>query len=125
MTRVRVAHFVTMTSMALVHTPVAAQVLARGNGVDVSILRIVISLLFCIALAAGAIFALRLKLPAGALFKRVGANRLTLVDQISLGPQRGVYLIELDGKEYLALFSQQGASLTPTDGPPITAAQEA
>jgi flagellar biogenesis protein FliO len=73
--------------------------------------------LFCIALAAGAIFALRRKLPTGTLFKRVGADRLKLVDQILLGPQRGVYLIELDGKEYLALFSQQGASLTPTDGP--------
>lgn len=117
MTRFRFAYIVFTLPMALAHTPVAAQQLAQGDGVDVSIWRVVISLLFCIALAAGAIFALRRKLPTSTLFKRVGINRLKLVDQISLGPQRGVYLIELDGREYLVLFSQQGASLTPTDGP--------
>ena len=93
----------------------AAQQLAQGDGIDVSIGRVVISLLFCIALAAGGIFALRRKLPASTMFKRLETGRLKLVDQILLGPQRGVYLIALDGKEYLALFSQQGVSLTPTD----------
>ena len=33
--------------------------------------------------------------------------------------------VTVDGKEYLALFSQQGASLTATDGPPTTAVQDA
>jgi flagellar biogenesis protein FliO len=112
----RLVHVITTLPMTLVHMPAAAQVLAQGNGVDVSIWRVVISLLFCLGLAAGAIFAVRRKFPASTLFNRVGSGRLKLVDQISLGPQRGVYLIKLDDREYLALFSQQGASLVPTDG---------
>lgn len=100
---------------------VLAQKLAQGDGVEVSIWRVVISLLFCFALAAGAIFALRRKLPKSRLFNRSETVRLKLVEHISLGPQRGVYLIELDDKEYLALFSQQSATLTPTNAPPSIA----
>ena len=119
--RARAFPVVAMLPAILVHTPLAAQQLAQGGGVEISVWRVVVSFLFCIALATGAIFALRRKLPTSTLFKRVGADRLKLVEQISLGPQRGIYLIELDGKEYLALFSQQGASLTPTGEVPTAA----
>jgi flagellar biogenesis protein FliO len=110
--------FVRPVSLAVVilavgaHMPAFARPLAQGNGIEISVWRVVVSLLFCIALAAGAIFALRRKLPQNSLFKRTGSERLKLVEQISLGPQRGVYLIELDKKEYLALLTQQGGSLT-------------
>jgi flagellar biogenesis protein FliO len=117
--RIRAIHSVAILSALLAHAPIQAQQLAQGGGVEISVWRVVFSFLFCITLAAGAIFALRRKLPTSTLFKRVGADRLKLVEQISLGPQRGIYLIELDGKEYLALFSQQGASLTPTGGAPV------
>jgi flagellar biogenesis protein FliO len=123
MMRVRLAHTFAVLVVALAHTPAAAQTLAKGDGVDVSIWRVIISLLLCFALAAGAIFALRHKFPATALLKRVRGERLKLVDQISLGPQRGIYLIELDGKEYLALFSQQCVSLTITDGSPVVTSE--
>jgi flagellar biogenesis protein FliO len=123
--RVRTKHIFAILPALLAHAPAQAQQLAQGGGIEISVWRVVFTFLFCIALAAGAIFALRRKLPTSTLFKRVGADRLKLVEQISLGPQRGIYLIELDGKEFLVLFSQQGASLTPTGGPPIVTGDDA
>jgi flagellar biogenesis protein FliO len=106
------------------HAPASAQQLAQGDGVEISVWRVIVSLLFCIALAAGAIFALRRKLPHNSLFKRTDAQRLKLVEQISLGPQRGVYLIDLDGEEYLALLTQQGVSLTALGTAPKPPAED-
>jgi flagellar biogenesis protein FliO len=105
-------------------TGTAAAPLAQGAGVDVSIWRVVISLLFCLALAAGAIFALRHRLPftrgAGALWRTPENRRLQIVEQLVIGQQKSICLIVIDGNEYLAAFAPNAVSLTPiasnTDG---------
>jgi flagellar biogenesis protein FliO len=105
-------------ALVLLHSAARAQQLGHGQGVEVSVWRVVGSLAFCLVLAAGAVFALRHKLPEGRWLKKANAGRLKLKEHLPLGQQRGLYLIEVDGREYLALFSQQGVSLSIIDGRP-------
>ncbi len=97
--------------------PALAQVIGQGGGVDVSIWRVVLSLMFCLALGAGAVLLLRRHFAPGQSGLRRGTaeRRIKLVDQQFLGQQRSICLVEIDGKPFAALFSPQAASLLPLD----------
>jgi flagellar biogenesis protein FliO len=98
---------------ALVKNTPRPKIFPIENDAGPSIWRIISSLIFCLLLGAGVIFALRRKLPFANLYNKPGDQRLRLLEQLSLTPQRSVYLISLDEEEYLLVFSHQGTSILP------------
>jgi hypothetical protein len=102
--------------------PALAQTLGQGGGVEVSLWRVLLSLFFCVGLGAAAVYLLRKQMMQGRLelpWKRLGfaqpevQRRIRVADQQFLGPQRSIYLIEIDGEPYAALFAPQAATLIP------------
>ena len=91
-----------------------AAALASGGGVEVSAWRVIGALIFCLALAAGGLFALRKRLPsANVFFGMRGGGRFELVEHLPLGPQRSLYLIRIDGREFIAVASAERLELVP------------
>ena len=99
--------------LALTEAAAHAQAIGQNAATSISPWRVVASLMLCLALGAAAIFALR---------RRYGLNRLPLlggevlrrikvVEQQTLGPQRSLCLVEIDGRAYAALFAPQTATL--------------
>ncbi|MBU6267851.1 MAG: flagellar biosynthetic protein FliO, partial [Sphingomonadales bacterium] len=84
--------------------PAQAQALAQGDGGSaVSAWRVVLALLFVLALGVAAIFAMRRRFGALPLASAPG-KRIRVIEQQYLGPQRALYLVEIDGLAYAALF---------------------
>lgn len=108
--------------------PALAQTIGQGSGVDVSIWRVLLSLLFCLALGACAIFLLRGRFGSGRtrLLGSNGSRRIKLAEQQFLGPQRYICLIEIDGRPYAALFAPQAATLVPllAPGQPVASPED-
>ncbi|MFC4291076.1 hypothetical protein ACFOWX_01465 [Sphingorhabdus arenilitoris] len=91
-----------------------AQQLGQRGDTDISLLRVFGSLVFCLLLAIAIIFLIKKKYPAinfRSFYDKQNSSRLILVDQISLAPQRSIYLIALDGQEYLTVFSGSSATI--------------
>jgi Flagellar biosynthesis protein, FliO len=103
-----------------------AQTLAQGSGgIDISPWRVIASLVLCLALGGGAIYALRRRFGILPLASATGPStkRIRLVEQQYLGPQRSICLIEIDGQTYAALFAPQATALMPLAGNEQGAAQ--
>jgi flagellar biogenesis protein FliO len=91
--------------------------LEQVGGYDVSILRVILSLFFCLLLAVGGIFALRhhlqFKNRTGILWRAPELRRLEIVEQLTIGPQKSICLLTIDGNDYVVVFSVNAVSLTP------------
>ena len=96
-------------------------VLATGSGPDVAIWRVMLSLLFCLALAGAAVWLLRQRMGGNLpnLFQRSAQARLRLVERISLGQQANAALVELDGRELLIVSSPNAVTVVPVDQKPV------
>ena len=107
-----------LASAAATPTPV----LATGSGPDVAIWRVMLSLLFCLALAGAAIWLLRQRMGGNLanLFQRPVQARLRLVERISLGQQTSAALVELDGRELLIVSAPNAVTVMPVDQRPVS-----
>ncbi|NJM51320.1 MAG: hypothetical protein HC843_11010 [Sphingomonadales bacterium] len=119
----------TLFIMALGCWPVAAmaQQLGQGQDVGISIWRVLGSLFFCLLLSAAAIFLIKRKYPSlnfGALQGKNTQSRIHLIDQLSLSPQRAIYLVEIDGRNYAVAFSASSAHILPVEAKPEPAMSE-
>ncbi|MFA7603936.1 MAG: flagellar biosynthetic protein FliO [Novosphingobium sp.] len=90
-----------------------AQDIGQNHGSLISPWRIIASLAFCLVLGGAAIFMLRRysRWGNGAPSRANPIQRLRVVEQRHLGPQRSICLIEIDGHGYAAIFAAQAVSL--------------
>ena len=111
----------TLPLLQLLASAVPTPVLATGSGPDVAIWRVMLSLLFCLALAGAAIWLLRQRMGGNLpnLFQRPVQARLRLVERISLGQQVNAALVELDGRELLIVSSPNAVTVVPVDQKPV------
>ena len=103
--------------------PALGQRLGQAQGSDVPIWRVVIALLFCLALAAGAAFLLRRRLGGGPLRTIRRERRLRLIESIRIGRDAPLSIASCDGTEMLIASCPQGTTivrpeLTPPPAPP-------
>jgi flagellar biogenesis protein FliO len=112
--------------MLFAAAPAASQRLGQGAGTDISIWRVILALLFCLALGGAAIFVLRRRF-RGVRPRSFGRERrLQLVENIRLSHQVDLCIVSRDGHEYLIAASPQGVTLVdrgPFDSAPHPAAE--
>jgi flagellar biogenesis protein FliO len=96
--------------------PATAQRLGQGAGADISIWRVLLALLFCLALGAAAIFLLRRRYRGARPLAFGRERRLQLVENIRLSHQVDLCIVSRDGREYLIATSPQGVTVVD-DGP--------
>jgi flagellar biogenesis protein FliO len=99
-------------------TPLSAQTLGQGGGAEVSLWRVFGALIFCLALAAGAAFALRARLRGSLPSVKGAGRRLRLVESLRLSHQVDLCLVEIDGKEIVVAATPHGANLLERSGGP-------
>ncbi|MFT4025392.1 MAG: flagellar biosynthetic protein FliO [Novosphingobium sp.] len=88
-----------------------------GDGFTVSPWRVVAALTLCLALGAAAILVLRKHHALGSALPRgPGERRMRVIEQQSLGPQRSLALVEIDGQSYAALVAPGAAALVLLGG---------
>lgn len=98
-------------AMAFAAVPAVAQRLGQGTGTDISIWRVILAMLFCLALGGAAIFVLRRRF-RGVRPRAFGRDRrLHLVENIRLSHQVDLCIVSRDGHEYLIVASPQGVTL--------------
>lgn len=95
--------------------------LGGGGGIDVSLGRIVISLVICIIIAALAILLIRQRsgqMDLAAIFSKIEprAREIQVVETRRLNPQADICLVRQGGREYL-LVLQQGNVAVLRDEP--------
>lgn len=91
--------------------PALAQTLGQGADTDISVWRIVASLILCGLLAVGGAFVLKARggsfpafsWPAGK------SRRLRLVESLKLAPNAAISIVECDGRELLVSVSAEGS----------------
>lgn len=98
--------------------PGAAQQLGQGGGAEISYWRVFFALLFCLALAAGVIFAMRHRLRGGrpAIADRFrwskwldqGERQIELIETLRLSHQTDICLVTVRGEEMLIAVSAAG-----------------
>ena len=99
--------------LLLLFQPAAAQTLGQGSDVEISVWRIVATLVLCTMLAVGGAFLLKARqgsLPLGSFLPKQN-RRLRLVESLRLGPQADLCIVECDGRELLIAASAQGTRL--------------
>jgi flagellar biogenesis protein FliO len=84
---------------------------AVGADAGISVWRVVATLIFCLLLGLGAIFALRSRLSIFTVTSLGKTKRLLLTEQIALGPHRSACIIAVDGAEYLAVLSPSAVQI--------------
>jgi flagellar biogenesis protein FliO len=90
-----------------------AQRLGGAADTDISMVRIFLTLFFCLIVAAFAVFLIRQRyggrMPA--MFTRIGSTtaRLRLIESRRIAPQSDLCLIECDDREFLLLISPGNA----------------
>ena len=96
--------------------------LASGGGPDISVWRIVLALLLCLALAGTAAWLLRRRMGGGlpVFLRRPDQARLRMVERIALGAQASVALIEIDGRELLVVSAPNAVTVVPVELMPVT-----
>lgn len=105
--------------MVLTATPAAAQRLGQAAGTDISIWRVILALLFCLALGGAAIFVLRRRFRGVRPLAFGRDRRLQLIENIRLSHQVDLCIVSRDGHEYLIAASPQGVTLVDK-GPFVT-----
>lgn len=109
--------------------PVAAAVLTTGSAPTVPWARLILSLLFCLALAGGAIALLRryqrdgsvLRLPR--MFGQAALStpaRLKILETRRASPHADLCLAELDGDTYFLALTAAGVTVLHSAGPLAT-----
>jgi flagellar biogenesis protein FliO len=98
--------------------PLSAQTLGQGGGAEVPLWRVVGALIFCLALAAGAAFALRARLRGSLPSVKSAGRRLRLVESLRLSHQVDLCLVEIDGREVVVAATPHGANLLERSGSP-------
>jgi len=113
----RIAWFAGCPSMFLLPAPLHAQRLGQGPDNDISILRVILALILCLALATAAAFVLRARMGhAPALFRsKLGSRRLELQASLRLPNQVDLSIVRCDGKELLVATSAQGLMIVKED----------
>lgn len=101
---------------------VARAPLGGGSGVDVSPIRIILSLVICIAVAVLAILLIRQRngtIDLRALMSRAErrASRITVHETRRLGMHADACLVECDGREYLLVLQQGGVHVLRDHAP--------
>ena len=123
-----------MTAMVLSLLPIAAAAqshpahLGGGGDVDVSLGRIIISLVICIIIAGLAILLIRQrsgKIDLASLFARIEprAREIKVVETRRLSPYADISLVRQGGREYL-LILQQGNMQVLRDEPVAALVQD-
>lgn len=102
----------------LAAAPACAQTLGQGAGPEISWLRVVGALLFCLALAVGAAFALRYRFRGAVRLAPGTPRRLRLVETMRLSHQSDICLLAVDGQEFLFASTPQGGCFQPLQPPP-------
>jgi len=97
--------------------PAAAQTLGQGGGPEISWVRVIAALLFCLALAVGAALALRHRFRGSLRPPPTGERRLRLIETIRLSHQTDLCLLELDGQPFLFAASAHGGAFHPVSRP--------
>lgn len=106
-----------------------AQTLGHLEGEPgISLWRVLTALSLCLALAVVAAFALRRRFGTTTdrlLHSGTRERRIRVIEQQYLGPQRSLYLLAIDGEEFVCLFAAHTATLVQraTDRPPATQAR--
>lgn len=104
--------------------PAAAQRLGQGGGTEISLWRVMLALIFCVAIGAAAIFLLRRRYRGVRPLAFRRERRLQLVENMRLSHQVDLCIVSRDGREYLIAASPQGVTLVDA-GPFDPAAQAA
>lgn len=97
--------------VAFTAAPALAQRIGQGTGADISIWRVILALLFCLALGGAAIFVLRRRFRGARPLAFGRDRRLQLIENIRLSHQVDLCLVSRDGHEYLIAASPQGVTL--------------
>lgn len=91
--------------------PAFAQTLGQGQASDISFVRIALSLLALLLLAAIVLFLFRSRLAPVRLWTPGGARRLHVLESVRLTPQASLCLVSADHVEYLVVVSASGATV--------------
>jgi flagellar biogenesis protein FliO len=110
--------------MLFAATPAASQRLGQGAGTDISIWRVILALLFCLALGGAAIYVLRRRFRGVRPLAFGRERRLELHENMRLSHQVDLCIVSRDGHEYLIATSPQGVTLVDR-GPFEALSQEA
>jgi flagellar biogenesis protein FliO len=102
-----------VTVMAM---PAAAQRIGQGAGAEVSMWRVILALLFCLALGAAVVFLLRRRFRGARPLSFGREKRLQLVENMRLSHQVDLCIVSRDGHEYLIAASPHGVTVVD-DGP--------
>lgn len=105
---------------AFAAAPATAQRLGQGTGDDISIWRVLLALLLCLALGTAAIFFLRRRYRGARPLAFGRERRLQLVENLRLSHQVDLCIVSRDGREYLITASPQGVTVVdggPNEGP--------
>jgi hypothetical protein len=90
-----------------------AQQLGQGIDDNISVWRVVATLLVCLIVAVGAALVLKRRLAKGAApfrLRRTG-SRLEMIEILAVRPQVDLCLIACDGEEFLVISAPQGTRL--------------
>lgn len=121
--------FFTATMVALsLSQPAAAQQLGGGASPDVSLVRVFLALLVCLAVAVLALFLLRRRFAKKprSLLPRLTASgsRIRTIESRRVAPQADVCIVECDGTEYLLLIAAGGTLLLRQSALPLSSGEE-
>jgi flagellar biogenesis protein FliO len=101
--------------------PALGQRLGQAQGSDVPIWRVMIALIFCLALAAAAALLLRRRLGGGRLRGIGRERRLRLIESIRIGRDAHLSIVSCDGSEMLIASGPQGTNLVRPELTPLPA----
>jgi hypothetical protein len=107
--------------------PAAAQRLGQGGGADIPVWRVLLALLFCLALGGAAILLLRKRYGGARPLAFGRPRRLQLVENLRLSHQVDLCIVRRDGLEYVLAASPHGVVLvdgTARTGPGEPAPEE-
>ena len=97
-----------------VSSPALAQKLGGGETPDISIVRVIAALMFCVLMALGGAWALRFRmtgrfdLPALPKLPQVVPRKLVLIERLRLGPQHELCIIAHEDREFIISVSPAG-----------------
>jgi hypothetical protein len=91
--------------------PAAAQVLGQAADDSISLWRVAAALLFCVLLAIGGAFALKLRAGTAFVLPSRTNRRLRVVESLRLSPQSTLCIVDCDGGELLMVTTSAGAAL--------------
>lgn len=121
----RFSSFASLLLVLAAPSAASAPHLGGGASADVSVVRVFLTLLFCLIVAVLAIFLIRQRYGSrgSSFFSRMGtgSQRLRVVESRRIGPQSDLCLVECDELEYLLLITPGGPLLVKEHRAPAPA----